>query len=144
MRNFTQPIQVKVRGIEVGVTSFSRPYLGILLMIVAVATPSATPIQPDLKKLLSKPHAEERFVPARAGWNGPESSTKFSAGSALEKYSPEEDSRAARASLIAAATPDPRVVVCLAAAILLLRRLRQQAMKSSAPSFGNSEVRRAA
>src|SRR5512140_419878 len=44
----------------------------MLVLLAAVSVASATPIQPDIKKLLSSPRPTQRFAPARVGWNGPE------------------------------------------------------------------------
>jgi hypothetical protein len=102
--------------------------LPVLVLVAALAVPAfGSPVRPDIQKLLSKPHApQERFAPARAGWDGPESGPVVSgedpARLALDRYGPAAMAREARANLIAAAAPDPKIWGCLAMLILLLRQ----------------------
>jgi hypothetical protein len=103
-----------------------RSWLPVSVLIAALsAAASGSPIQPDLQKLLSKPPAgQERFAPARAGWDGPEadsSAEQSMASLSLERFGPAATAREARASLIAVALPDPKVWACLVLLILLLR-----------------------
>lgn len=120
----------------------------LMLILVLAAAAAATPIQPDLEKLLSKPHSgQEWFEPARAGWDGPETDVSglLRSSSILEKFGPAETARVARASFLAAAVPDPRIWVCLGALILLLRRRQRATPKPSQASHSNTvEVGRAA
>jgi hypothetical protein len=121
--------------------------LSLLILLLAAATASATPIQPNLEKLLSKPHSEqERFEPARAGWDGPETEAASPARSsfALEEFGPAETARITRASFLAAAVPDPRIWACLCALILLLRRRKRATPKLPEASESTVELRRAA
>jgi len=124
-----------------------RHWFAASMLILSLAA-AATPIQPDLEKLLSKPRSEhEWFEPARAGWDGPETETSgFSRSSlVLEKFGPAETARVARASFLAAAVPDPRIWACLCALILLLRRRQRATPKPSEASESTAvEVRRAA
>jgi hypothetical protein len=116
---------------------------------------SATPIKPDLKKLLQEGERQRmEFGPARAGWDAdahrlsqPETNVE------LEMLGPEATARGARASLIAAATPDWRAVILLFVVILLLRNLHHRSAIEKAakatelavdPSYGSSELPRAA
>lgn len=119
-----------------------------MLILVLAAAAAATPIQPDLEKLLSKPRSEQEwFEPARAGWDGPETeSSGFSRSTfALRNFGPAETARAARASFLAAAVPDPRVWACVCVLILLLRRLKRATPKPSEASQSSTvEVERAA
>jgi hypothetical protein len=89
---------------------------------------SATPIQPDIKKLLSTPRPVQHFAPARAGWNGPEtaSAAQTAASEAMERYGPQATQRNMRRTLAQIATPDWRVFLGLATLILLLRFLRSR------------------
>jgi len=89
---------------------------GLAALLFVPAT--ATPIRPDLKRLLAEPQATQPFVPARAGWHGPETPPPPPPQQA------ETASRAVRASLWAAAIPDPWAVLAIGVAILFLRRLR--------------------
>jgi len=124
-----------------------RHWFAASMLILSLAA-AATPIQPDLEKLLSKPRSEhEWFEPARAGWDGPETETSGSSRSSLvlEKFGPAETARIARASFLAAAVPDPRIWACLCALILLLRRRQRATPKPSEASESTAvEVRRAA
>jgi hypothetical protein len=120
----------------------------LILMLVLTAAAAATPIQPDLQKLLSKPHsAQESFEPARAGWEGPE--TEFPAlvrtSFALDRFGPAEAHRVARESFLAAAVPDLRVWACLGVVIVLLRKRKRTTPKPFKASESNTvEVGRAA
>lgn len=94
----------------------------------------ATPIKLDLKKLPAQPEPKKsEYIPARAGWNGPE---QHSAESNLytQRYGPEATSRALKASLLAAAVPDWRTVLGLIAVIFLLRRLRKVSLTEAPAS----------
>ena len=119
-----------------------------MLVLILVAVAAATPIQPNLEKLLSKPHsAQQWFEPARAGWDGPETddSGLSRSSSILEKFGPAETARVARASFLAAAVPDPRIWASLGALILLLRRRQRATPKPSEASHSSTvEVGRAA
>jgi hypothetical protein len=106
----------------------------LVVMLVAAglltfvgATAYASPIRPDIKKLLAQPPAPTpQYVPARAGWNGPEISTAHTAPNpTYESLSPATAARELRASLMATMVPDYRVLVLLALVILLLRRMRK-------------------
>ncbi len=118
-----------------------------LLLVALAGAAGATPIQPDLNKLLSKPHSEQEwFEPARAGWEGPETeaSSPTRSSSALDEYGPAESARAARASFLAA-VPDPRVRACLGALVLLLRNRQRATPKPAGASHPDTvEVRRTA
>ncbi len=98
------------------------------------ALPSqATPIKPDLKKLLAQPQPKKLdYIPARAGWDGPEQRPPES-NVYLQKYAPAASAHAMRASLLAAAVPDWRAILALAALIFLLRWFRK-ASRDEAPS----------
>jgi len=112
----------------VGTKGFARV---LLLAIVAcfglVVLAAATPIKPDLKKLLNQP-PPRHFIPARAGWYGPESQPSANANfnPTLEAYGPAGTARSLRAALAAAFIPDPKAVVAIAVLILLMRILRIQ------------------
>jgi hypothetical protein len=119
-----------------------------MLILALSAIAAATPIQPDLEKLLSKPHSEQEwFEPARAGWDGPETEPLGLSRSAfaLRNFGPAETARAVRASFLAAAVPDPRIWACLCVLILLLRRLKRATPKPTEASHSSTvEVERAA
>jgi hypothetical protein len=117
-------------------------------MFLALATVPihATPIRPDVQRLLAAPPAPAQFVPARAGWHGPETPAPVRGlNGQLDRAS---SARAVRASLLAAAIPDPWAVLAIGAAILLLRWMRlkggRQQLSRSLPEQESPEVRRAA
>jgi Flp pilus assembly protein TadB len=93
----------------------------------------ATPIRPDIRKLVEQPQQDStaRSMPARAGWDGPEMPTARQAGAnpSLEAVAGVALARAERAELINAATPDPRAILGIIALIFLLRLLRKQEQK---------------
>jgi hypothetical protein len=103
----------------------------ILLLFASVTFATATPIQPDIKKLLSTPRPTQHFPPARVGWNGPEAGT-----SPAEPIPNAQFSNLAQGnlqqSLIRIATPDWRIFLALGALIFLLRQLRQRATSTHA------------
>jgi hypothetical protein len=97
----------------------------ILLLLLAFAIPAvATPKRPDLKKLLSQPQTRpEPYVPARAGWDGPEQSPKSVAY--LQQLTALDSSQANRATLFNILIPDWRVILSLMATIFVLRYLKK-------------------
>ncbi len=102
------------------------------LLYVAVVQSQATPIRPDLKRVLVQPAADAAQFPlARAGWNGPENqqSPQAAPNPTLEEFGPAGTARAVRASLAAAFIPDYRAVAAIGLIILLLRRLRRAELK---------------
>ncbi len=100
--------------------------VGLMCVAWLAVSAQATPVRPDLRRMLAQPPASQDFVPARAGWQGPETPTPADAqpNPLLEKFGEVSSARVVRASIVAAATPDPRIAVVLLAAILLLRWLR--------------------
>lgn len=102
------------------------------------ATSHASPIRPDLKKLLSQPIEQmPQYVPARAGWNGPEISTaRLAPNPTFESLSPAASARELRATLFATMMPDLRILALLALVILLLRRIRKHERKPIASAVG--------
>ncbi len=104
---------------------------GFLLFLAAVNA-HATPIRPDIRKIVSQAPKDTSAdsMPARAGWDGPEMPAKTS-GIGMDNAG--GLARADRAELLAAATPDPRAVLGIAAVIFLLRLLKQQDEKRAKP-----------
>jgi len=89
----------------------------------------AVPVKPDLEKILKEQQQRPRhYEPARAGWNGPEMvrPQDSSPNPVYEAYGPASTARAIRASLKAAATPDPVALLGIGMLILLLRVVRSQ------------------
>ncbi len=101
---------------------------GLCLFLTAVDA-QATPIHPDIKKLVSQPPQDSGadLGPARAGWNGPEMARKEDVDNAsLDGYDSAAAARAWKTALLAAATPDPGAVLGIVTAIFLLRLLRRR------------------
>lgn len=106
----------------------------IVVVLAATAMATATPIQPDIKKLLSTPRPMQHFAPARVGWNGPEASAASpEASPAAAMYGPAGLKRDVQESLIRVATPDWRIFLALGALIFLLRMLRRKDDSKLAP-----------
>jgi len=96
---------------------------GFLLFLAATQS-EATPIRPNVKKLLSQPEQTEIHLgPARAGWNGPEIAQSADPAS-LALFGTGTDAQEVRESLVSAFIPDPRAMAFLLAVILLLRQFR--------------------
>jgi hypothetical protein len=107
--------------------------LATLCLLLLAASAQATPLQPNVRQLLQqaeKPAAP--YVPARAGWDGPEMTTPSAANSAApagfqlaDVLDRAASARAMRNTLLALAIPDPRALAGFGLLILLLRKLRQ-------------------
>jgi hypothetical protein len=95
----------------------------VALLAFGLAIPVfATPKHLDLKKLLAQPpQKRQEFIPARAGWDGPEQAVKPNA----YVQHLESGSQDISAAWMAVLLPDWRVVLALGALILLLRQLRK-------------------
>jgi hypothetical protein len=91
----------------------------------------ATPIRPTAKQILQdakEPAAD--FIPARAGWNGPETQSASMVNPVLERFRPEAQREATRQALLAMAMPDWRIWTLLALIIIGLRLLVVRPEKS--------------
>jgi hypothetical protein len=99
-----------------------------LLVILASAFLSAAPlyalpIKPKIEDVIKEAKKPpEKFVPARAGWNGPEEKSAVAAPNATydrlrRSMSPE----AARLQLLQAAKPDWRLLLCVVGVIFFWR-----------------------
>ena len=102
---------------------------GLLLAIVTVSlgVSFAVPVKPNLEKTLQQQEQRHRtFTPAQAGWNGPEMQRPqdVAPNPVLEAYGPAATARSIRASLIAAAIPDPKAVVAIGVIIILMRTIK--------------------
>jgi hypothetical protein len=102
----------------------------IALLVLTAVKAQATPIRPDIRKIVDQPQQDStaQFMPARAGWDGPEMASGRSpaVNPSLEAMAGSGLARARRAELITAATPDPRAILAIAALIFLLRLLKKQ------------------
>ncbi len=114
-------------------------------MFMVAIQAQATPIRPDLQKLLAQPQeATMRFAPARAGWQGPENSATVAAGPANTVLDQSADVRVMRRTLLAVAIPDPRLVVAIVVALFVLRRVRGHRWVSTPPAREESPLNKAA
>jgi hypothetical protein len=99
------------------------------IFLVGCSTVSfAVPVKPDLDKILKQQEQRNRqFEPAQAGWNGPEMQRPQDAAPnvVLETYGPAATLRSVRASLAAAAIPDPKAVIAIGVVIILMRIMRE-------------------
>lgn len=95
-------------------------------LFLAALDADATPLRPDIRKLVTQPRDTMQFAPARAGWDGPESGRDEAggAGHTSAELTMAAAQRSSRAALLTAAFPDLRLVVAVIAAILMLRLLR--------------------
>lgn len=111
-----------------------------ILLVLAIMRAEATPIRPDIKKVLSQPdQPKTAFAPARAGWNGPDPQVR-AANATYDRLGPQSTARNVRSSLLAAALPDYRILAGLALVILLLRRIRTTRRKALAAATAHGEV----
>jgi len=109
--------------------------LTMLCLLLLAASAQATPLQPNVRQLLQQ--AEKPavpYIPARAGWDGPEMTLPSAANSAAtvpagyhlaDVLDRAASARAMRHMLLAIAIPDPRALAGFGLLILLLRKLRQ-------------------
>ncbi len=115
--------------------------IGCAIFLAAVDA-EATPIRPDIRKIVNEPQDDEqKTIPARAGWEGPEmAATQPSPLFAPAVLSGARLAHARRAELMAAATPDARAILGIVGVIFLLRLLRQQEEQRlrARPETGNS------
>lgn len=100
-----------------------RPIFFLLLLAIAIPA-TATPKRPDLKKLLFQPQTRtEPYIPARAGWDGPEQNPK--SVNYFQQLTALNASQANRNILFNILIPDWRVIITLLATIFVLRYLKK-------------------
>jgi hypothetical protein len=92
------------------------------ILILGPVSSHATPIKVDLRKLLDQAETTQPFhyVPARAGWNGPEKPPISITSPVL----PQQDAEVRR-WLVRLSIPDPFMVLAFTVAIFGLRMLRR-------------------
>src|SRR3954471_6945771 len=103
--------------------------LELFLIALFALNSFAIPVKPNLEKILKQQEQRARpYEPARADWDGPEMvrAQDASPNPVYEAYGPASTARAIRASLRAAATPDPAAILGIGMLILLLRLARHQ------------------
>lgn len=105
------------------------------ILLTAVSS-YGTPIRPDIRKLVAEPAQDTiQFAPARAGWNGPETATSAEfTNPAMERLTPAASKREFRASLVALALPDWRIVAALGLIIIMLRMARRKRAEQTTPA----------
>jgi len=98
---------------------------GLFLFLAAVDA-HATPIRPDIRKLIAEPQQDStaKFMPARAGWQGSEMPRQEAVNATLGALDGAAYAHAWRAAFWAAATPEPAAVLGIVVLIFLLRTLR--------------------
>jgi hypothetical protein len=91
------------------------------ILLAASVAAEATPIKPDLKKLVDQAENARpyQYMPARVGWNGPENDAV--APPAIGQLQEIE----AKQWLLRLLIPDPRMLVAFAVAIFGLRLIRR-------------------
>jgi hypothetical protein len=106
--------------------------LAVALLAMGLVVPAfATPKHLDLKKLLSQPQPKrQEFIPARAGWDGPEQVVKPNAYA--QHFETDGDVRAEWTALL---LPDWRVALLLAALIFGLRQFRRATPQEQPASY---------
>ncbi|MGI9101089.1 MAG: hypothetical protein ACR2IF_01475 [Terriglobales bacterium] len=107
--------------------------VGLFVYLGAVDA-DAAPIRPDIRKIVEQPQQDStaEFIPARAGWDGSEMPRREPALNATLEAAGAGLTRADRAALLVAATPDPRAVLGILGLIFLLRLLRKQEPEAAA------------
>jgi len=92
------------------------------ILILGPVSSHATPIKVDLKRLLDQAEQTQPFqyVPARAGWNGPEKPPV----AITSRLLPQQDAEVRR-WLVRLSIPDPFMVLAFTVAIFGLRVLRR-------------------
>ncbi len=100
----------------------------------------ATPIHPALKELLQDAQQPQfKYMPARAGWNGPEARPKSATLNPTYeklKYSPEALKRQLRAVIL----PDARALMALFFLIFALRFMKLRNLPQPALTGRRAEV----
>lgn len=107
-----------------------KTYLFILGLVVSPLLQSgwADPVEPNLEKLVreaEKPRMQ--YPPARAGWNGPESTAAQRMPNPIYDSLRGSSAAALRTELLAALKPDWNIVLAFVVLIVGLRMLRNHA-----------------
>lgn len=106
-------------------------------VLLAVIKVEATPIQPDIGKVVARPtQNNQNFAPARAGWDGSEMpANSHVANSTFDQLGPASTARHVQQALFGAFVPDYRAVAGILLVIMLLRRIvvtRRKALAAQA------------
>ncbi len=109
-----------------------RKFVIGLLALAATLPAFATPKRLDLKKLLAQPQQKrQEFIPARAGWDGPERVVR--PNSYVQHM--EASTRDGGAEWMAVLLPDWRIAMLLGAAIIVLRQFRRTTPEPQEASY---------
>lgn len=107
----------------------------LAFLALAAGEAQATPITPDVRKLLADPQPPPMpYEPARAGWNGAE--VQPAPAAVPVGFTSTAQVQAVRRALAVVLLPDPRVLGVIVLSILLLRKLRRQ--RERAADYGAS------
>lgn len=100
--------------------------LGMLIFLfISAASSQATPIKPDVQRMIRESQQSQKpFIPARAGWTEPTSTTAALHNPVLESLKGDNARQEFRETLALVATPDPWLVIALVTIIVLMRKLR--------------------
>jgi len=96
----------------------------LMTLMCMLALPAwGLPLQPNIKLLLDEANrTPARYVPARAGWNGPEEKPARAAiNPGYERLMHESSPAEVRQQLFNAAVPDWRVLLLIATVVITLR-----------------------
>jgi hypothetical protein len=95
----------------------------------------ALPMKPDIRVLLQEAHKpQQRFVPARAGWNGPEERSSVTEPNlTYETLRAERTPAEMRRQFFATALPDWRILAAICGLIAAMRMLKPNKRHSLAP-----------
>ena len=109
-----------------------RKFVIGLLALAATLPAFATPKRLDLKKLLAQPQQKrQEFMPARAGWDGPEQVVR--PNSYVQRM--EANTRDMGAEWMSLLVPDWRIALLLGAAIIGIRQFRRTTPEPQEASY---------
>jgi len=110
--------------------------LGLGLLALAAGLAQATPVQPDVRKLLAEPQRTQvQFPPARAGWHGPEGPVEANLNPLLRSITPAATAKAVRASMLQVLVPDSRMLAAILGMIVILRRFVRYRRRARGPQL---------
>ncbi|MCU1311976.1 MAG: hypothetical protein JWO20_3101, partial [Candidatus Angelobacter sp.] len=134
------PIQLYVFAHSSARTFLLVTFSGILLSAVPIY---ALPIKPKIEDVIKEAKKPpEKFVPARAGWNGPEEKSAIAApNTTYDRLRKSMSPEAARLQLLQAAKPDWRLLLCVTGVIFFWRyKLAREHSSAPRQQGGRPEV----
>lgn len=97
----------------------------LIFLVLSSVNSNATPIKPDVQRMIrDTQQAQKPFIPARAGWSEPSSTTAALHNPVLASLNSDRVQQEYRETLMTVATPDPWILVALGMVIVLMRKLR--------------------